>query len=252
MVLTDSHNHLHFLPPAALATEMPVLARAGITRVAVNATSEADWPAVAALAAVYPAQVTPCFGIHPWHAATPTPGWQDRLATCLHQHPAAALGECGLDRTRGPALAIQRTILNDQLALAPRFDRTVCLHCVKCWAEMQAALGAVHPPARFLFHSYAGSLEWARSAAPPDTWFSFSLPLLQRSGPRVLSIFRGLPRDRILLESDAPPAPGTPNPPLPSTTLPEAARILAAALDLPVDSLATLTRTNAARCFAQP
>ncbi|MEO8616484.1 MAG: TatD family hydrolase, partial [Luteolibacter sp.] len=74
----DSHNHLQ---DPRLGDSGPIVAamkRSGVTRCIVNATRESDWAAVENLASSYSDFILPAFGIHPWHAHTARPGWQEK------------------------------------------------------------------------------------------------------------------------------------------------------------------------------
>ena len=249
--LTDSHNHLQFFPPDEVAGVLAAMAEAGVTRCVVNATSEADWAAVAALAERWPERILPAFGVHPWWVAEVAAGWQGRLRDLLERNPLASVGECGLDRRRGHAdLALQRAVFEDQLQLARDLGRAVSIHCVRAWSELLEALQATGPPPNFLMHSYGGSLELARRLVPLGAYFSVSANLLERGRDGVLDVFRQLPRDRLLVESDAPQRPcqaaadGRSPADLPAT-----GNVLAEVLGMAVADLAELTGNNARECF---
>jgi len=230
----------------------------GIRHCVVNATCEEDWPAVEALALADPDFVSPAFGIHPWKAHTATNDWCERLANLLENHPQASIGECGLDGwVSSPSIEIQRPVFEAQLELAREMQRPVTIHCLKAWAPLFEAFAQSPPPPRFLMHSFGGSLEVARRLLPLGANFSFSGYFLHRRKAKVLEVFRQLPRDRILLETDAPDMllppdialhhlPGHLNHP---ANLPAIGRHLAAALGMPPDELAHLTRTNATALF---
>ena len=228
---TDSHNHLQFFPPEEVAKTVAAMAAAGVGRAVVNATSEADWETVAALAERWPERLVPAFGVHPWRAAEVADGWQKRLREMLERHPLASVGECGLDRR----VAGQRAVFEDQLRLARELGRPVTIHCVQAWGELWDALSAVTPSGNFLMHGYGGSLEFARRLVPLGAYFSFS-PIL---GGRALSVFKQLPRERLLVESD------DRNP----AALPQTGAALAAALELTAAEVAGLTHANACVCF---
>jgi TatD DNase family protein len=53
-------------------------------------------------------------------------------------------------------------------------------------------------------HSFGGSIEVAERLLKHGAWFSFSGYFLLPRKHKVLEVFRKLPRDRVLLESDAP------------------------------------------------
>ena len=255
---TDAHNHLQ---DPRLGDPAPVIAAmraAGVERCVVNATRESDWPAVENLALAYPDFVVPAFGLHPWHAHAATAGWLDRLAGMLEKHPLSSIGECGLDQwVSSPPLEIQRPVFRDQLTLAGKINRPLTIHCLKAWGAMLDALSESPPASRFLMHSFGGSIEIARRLIPLGAYFSLSGYFLHERKSAVLEVFRKLPRDRILLETDAPDM----RPPhhhlthsLPENlnhpaNLPAIGNALAAALGMSPENLAELTRNNAASCF---
>ena len=255
---TDSHNHLQ---DPRLGDPAPIIAamqRAGVHSCIVNATRESDWPAVENLALAHPDFVIPAFGIHPWHAHTAGPGWQEKLVRVLGKFPAASIGECGLDRwIDHPPIEVQRPVFLDQLQIARELDRPVTIHCLKAWGPLSDAFAAAPPPSRFLMHSFGGSIETARELIPAGAYFSFSGHFLHPRKAAVLDVFRQLPRDRILLETDAPdmlpPAeiithllPENHNHP---ANLPAIGRALAPALGMEPSDLAELTTRNFHACF---
>ena len=254
----DSHNHLQ---SPRLGDPSPIIAAmrsVGIERCVVNATREDDWENVAKLAAEHPDFILPAFGIHPWHSHTARSGWQEKLRTLLEIHPQASIGECGLDTwVSEPSLEIQRPVFIDQLRLARELDLPVTIHCLKAWGALFDVFSETPPPPRFLMHSFGGSIETARRLISLGAYFSFSGHFLHSRKSAVLEVFRQLPADRILLETDAPdmlPPPEIITHPLPENqnhpaNLPAIGRALAAALGMPPEALATLTCENAQRCF---
>jgi TatD DNase family protein len=254
----DSHNHLQ---DARLGETAPVIAamkQAGVTRCLVNATSESDWPAVGKLAISAPDFISPAFGIHPWKAHTAEIGWQQRLRDLLEKYPRASIGECGLDRwIEHPTLEIQQPIFIDQLCIAHEIDRPITIHCLKAWNELFTAFAEASPPRRFLMHSFGGSIEIAHRLISLGAFFSFSGYFLHPRKSAALEVYRQLPKDRILLETDAPDM----SPPVEIMThslaenqnhpanLPSIGQALAAALEISNEALAELTAKNHQRCF---
>jgi TatD DNase family protein len=113
--------HLHLQDSAFCGKAAAVIRRAiaeNVHKLAVNATSEADWPAVAALADEFPANVVPNFGVHPWWSAGVTDGWIDRLKAVLSRHPKANIGEIGLDKFKAKYVDSPHHV---------RFDVKVCV-----------------------------------------------------------------------------------------------------------------------------
>ncbi|MEI7957188.1 MAG: TatD family hydrolase [Verrucomicrobiota bacterium] len=260
MIWFDCHNHLQF---SRLGDPAPLLAAmhsAGVERCVVNATCEAEWAAVAALVQTYPESLLPAFGIHPNHAHQACGPWHERLAGLLDEFPQAGVGECGLDRrAEAPSMDVQMPLFLTQLQLARDRCRTLTIHCVKAWGLLIDALAADPPPPRFVLHGFAGSVETARRLLPMGAYFSFCGEFLQTRRAAVLDVFRQLPPERILLETDAPdrlPPPPWVSHPLPLScnhpaNLPAIGSGLAAALGMQVADIANLTTHNARVCFAR-
>ncbi|MFZ9937608.1 MAG: TatD family hydrolase [Luteolibacter sp.] len=248
----DAHNHLHDARLGDPAVIIAAMRAAGVGHCVVNATCEADWPVVGAMAGAFPEMVTPAFGIHPWKAATVAGAWRKRLAAMLENHPRSMIGECGLDRwVSSPSIEVQLPVFEAQLDLARETRRPVVIHCLKAWGPLSDVLSA-HPPSRFLVHSFNGSLEIARRLLPLGAWFSFSGHFLHERKAAVRQVFRELPLDRILVETDAPdmlppasqithPLAGGINHP---ANLPAIGEALAAVLEMDRDQFAALTRAN--------
>lgn len=255
----DAHNHLQ--DPRLGGDHREIMATqraAGIAACVVNATCEQDWPHVAELARQFPGFILPAFGIHPWKAHTARHGWQDRLLRLLDQFPHASIGECGIDSwISAPSLDTQTPVFLEHLRIARETERPLTVHCLKAWGALFECLVHQPPPPRFLMHSFSGSLESARRLLPLGAYFSFSGHFLHPRKLPMISIFRSLPTDRILLETDAPdmtPPPNQVTHPLPHganhpANLPAIGSALAAQLDLPVATLARTLNTNARRCF---
>ncbi len=223
----DAHNHLHApsLAPhlGALLRELPAH---GIAGMVTNGTSEADWPALATLAATAP-WVRPAYGLHPWYAGNRSSDWETRLQADLAAAPGAAVGEIGLDRwmlerarpddprlagLRRAPLDEQLDVFHRQLALAAAQNRAACLHCLDAWGALQEALRTARRPARgFLLHAYAGPAEMVEAFAELGAYFSFNAAFLAPGRQRVRDAFLRVPAERLLVETDAPdmgPPPG--------------------------------------------
>lgn len=258
-VWIDAHNHLHDPRLGGNPAGLIAAARdAGVGRCVVNATREADWDAVEDLAVEHPGFVLPAFGIHPWHAHEAATGWEERLRERLERHPTASIGECGVDQwVSSPGPDEQVPVFAAQWRIAREMNRPLTIHCLKAWGLLFDVIHRETPPERFLMHSFGGSIETARRLLPLGAFFSFSGYFLHPRKHAVLEVFRQLPRDRILLETDAPdmaPPPeirthglaaGLNHP----ANLPAIGQALAAAWDMPQDELARLTTANAAACF---
>ena len=202
----DAHNHLHDSRLDAIRDEaIAALTAGGIRGAIVNGTREEDWPAVAALAARVP-WVIPSFGLHPWQVPSRSSHWKDALAKAVAAHPASGVGEIGLDRwIEGHDLAGQLECFTHQLALAAKLNRAVSIHCIQAWGALWDALKSTPLPARgFLIHAYGGPAEMLPGLVRLGAYFSFSPYFLHERKSAQRAAFAAMPRDRILVETDAP------------------------------------------------
>jgi TatD DNase family protein len=171
----------------------------------VNGTRQDDWRDVAALAAEHP-WITPSFGIHPWHVAGRTESWPVELRGYLDRSPHAGVGEIGLDRwIKGHNLEDQTRVFVPQLRLAAELNRPVTIHCLRAWGAFWDVLRTEPVPARgFLIHAYGGPGEMVEGFAERGAYFSFNPYFLHSSKSAKRDVFRHIPIDRLLVETDAP------------------------------------------------
>ena len=204
--LLDAHNHLHdarLLPwRAEILAELPAL---GVRGAVVNGTREDDWAEVASLAAATP-WVLPSFGLHPWYVNARTPAWREELLHFLDAHPAAGVGEIGLDRwIEGHDPVAQAECLRWQLDIATARNLPATIHCIRAWGALWDIIREGGVPARgFLLHAYGGPAEMVRGLLDHGAYFSFSPSFLHERKSAQREIFRTLPAERILVETDAP------------------------------------------------
>lgn len=261
MTWSDAHNHLQDPRLGDAGPVIDAMRRAGISRCVVNATCEDDWAAIEILMERHPGFIVPAFGIHPWKAHLARPGWDERLRQLLDTHPEAAVGECGLDLwIDTPEIGIQSPVLETQLAIARESGRCAVIHCLKAWQPLFDSFGRQPPPARFLLHSFNGSIETARRLIPMGAFFSFSGHFLHPRKASVRETFKQLPVERVLLETDAPdmtPPAGIASHPLPDglnhpANLPAIAEAYAMMTGVPPEELAARLERNLIRCFSNP
>jgi len=217
MFAFDAHNHLQAIKPMVrqglgphgLVTAVDPLAL-GKTLVkhnlgwASNATNEDDWEPLEAMHQSFHGHMAVGFGIHPWWADSAQPGWTARLETLLRAHPAAFIGEAGLDgyratRPSGIALETQRQILAPQLSLAKELNRPIVLHCVKAWEHLSGYLRQ-HGVQRFLIHRFRGTPEMALEIQKLGGMISVHIDSLCHQ--HSMDAIRRIPLTNLLVETD--------------------------------------------------
>jgi TatD DNase family protein len=277
----DAHNHLQDPRLGDPTRRLTEALASGVEAMVVNGTGEGDWPAVLRLAQRFP-EVIPAFGLHPWRVSTRSPVWREVLEGCLGRCSRAGLGEAGLDGwildqpadrclelgtgPSGPApMEEQIAVLRAQLDLAEARGLPVSLHCLRAWGPLLAVLRGRGPlPRGFLLHSYGGPAELVAELVRLGGHFSLSGHSLHPRKAHQIGVFRAIPRDRWLVETDAPDqlppaewithpaaAPGG-RPVNCPANLPRIAVGLADRLGLPAEELAAWCEANGRRFFGWP
>jgi TatD DNase family protein len=204
--LYDAHIHLQDerLRPH-LAGIMEAVAEEGITRMVVNGSCEADWPAVIELAKQYPGLVLASFGYHPWYVKQRSADWQRELIRYLDEIPSA-IGEIGLDRwIKDHDTPQQEEVFVSQLRLAAERNLPVSIHCLQAWGGLLEILQhEPRPDCGFVLHSFGGPKEMIPRLAELGAYFSLPGYFAHERKEKQREAFRHVPTDRLLIETDAP------------------------------------------------
>jgi TatD DNase family protein len=211
MSLFDVHCHLQDIRILQKAPELIKAAtEVGVRWIAVNGTSEEDWQHVKQMGQDHSSIIIPCFGLHPWWINSRSENWLSNLKAMLESEPSAAVGEVGLCRTsRGKQVdgSLQLEILKQQLQLAREIHRPAAVHCVRAFGPLENLLEEMGTfPSGIILHSYTGNSQQVEKLAKHGAYFSFSgfnTRLKREEGRKV---WRAVPKDRLLLETDCPDA----------------------------------------------
>jgi len=258
--MIDSHCHLD--SPRFDPDREAVLARAraaGVRELVVPSVGPQAWEPLLEWASGCEG-VHVALGIHPQLLPDLDPA-QDaahlaRLEALLARGGVVGIGECGLDgptAAAAPQASMERqvAVLRGHLALARRFRLPVLLHCLRAHEPLLRLLSQEAPlPAGGVMHSYSGSAEQVRDYLPHGMFFAMAGPVTYERARKPVLAARAIPRDRLLLETDAPDQ--TPRPHegrCEPAYLLDVARAVAAALQRPFEEIAALTEANARTLF---
>ena len=122
-----------------------------------------------------------------------------------------ALGEIGLDyhwqfydNGRIPMnKELQAFFFDEQMKLAKKLELPVIIHDREAHGDCFETV-LRHPNVRGVFHSYSGSAEMAHELTRRGWYISFSGTLTFTNAARVREAAAAVPRDRLLIETDAP------------------------------------------------
>lgn len=135
-------------------------------------------------------------GIHPWDAALNTD--QDNLKKWVLHPDCVAIGECGLDKLKGPDLEIQKTIFRAQLELALTHHKPVIIHCVKAFDELIQVCEPYMDKLSLIIHGYNKSAQLAQQLIAKGFYLSVGMSLLKKEEYDLSAI----PLKKLFLETD--------------------------------------------------
>lgn len=116
--------------------------------------------------------------LHPWNLPDQFEPLPPAFCAALKQ--AAALGEIGLDRLRGPELPVQQEYLEALLSLAEQEQKPVVIHCVRAVPELLSAIKC-HPQVRRLYHGFRGKPEQLEELRHAGFYVSLGFPALNNA-----------------------------------------------------------------------
>lgn len=255
-MLVDSHCHLDF--PDFAAERDAVVARAlaaGVGRMVTISTRVRRFAEIRAIAEAYP-QVYCSVGTHP-HNAAEEPDVTAEELIALSGHPkVVAIGEAGLDYFYDHAPRdLQASGLRTHIAAARATQLPLVIHARDADDDMAAILEdeTAKGAFPFLLHCFSSGRRLAEVGIALGGYISFSGILTFKRSEEIRAIARDVPRDRLLVETDAPylapqPYRGKRNEP---SYVVETAKVLAQTIDASPAEIAAITTENIFRLFAK-
>ena len=250
----DNHAHLEIEDGVGLSLDEQ-LARADAVGVigVVQAGGDVDSSRWSAWAAASHPRVLAAVAIHPNEA--PAYAADGRLAEAIAaidalaaQPRVRAIGETGLDffRTGEDGRPAQFESFEAHIAMAKSHGIAMQIHDRDAHDAVLETLARVGAPDRTVFHCFSGDADMARVAADAGYWLSFAGNVTFKNAQNLRDALAVTPRERILVETDAPfltPVPhrGRPNAPY---LVPVTVRFLAAELGVGLDELCAQLAAN--------
>jgi TatD DNase family protein len=187
-------------------------------------------------------------------------GGQAALEAALEEIDALAalpqvrgVGETGLDHFRtGPeGVAAQQHSFRRHIEIAKRHGKALVIHDREAHDDVLGILEEEGAPETVVFHCFSGDAAMARLCADRGYYLSFAGNISYKNAQGLRDAAAAVPRDRLLVETDAPflpPVPyrGRPNAPY---LIPLTLRAMAAARGEDEDELAAAVAANTAAAF---
>lgn len=256
-MLIDTHCHLDFADFDAERDDLVARAHgAGVSQMVTISTRVRKLDTLLALTERYPS-VFCSVGTHPNNANEELDVTADDLVRLAETHDkVVAIGEAGLDYfydTQTPE--DQKTGFLRHIEAARRTQLPLVIHSRSADEDMAAILTEEtgKGPFPFILHCFSSGEALAKTGVELGGYVSFSGILTFPKSTELRDIAKGLPLDRLLVETDAPYlAPkrwrGKRNEP---SYVVNTAEILAETMGVSFDEMARITTENAFRLFAK-
>ncbi len=207
MMLIDTHSHFDDPRLDECRDEaFRAAISAGVTVQIIPAVSAVTWPRVKSLCEKY-SGCYPCYGLHPFFTDEHKSTDLDNLADWMERERAVAVGECGLDYfLPNPDKQKQKKLLLGQLELAADLNLPVVLHANRAVEDVTMAIRQSRVR-RGVIHSFNGSYQQATQLIDLGFKLSFGGAVTYSRATKLRSLLKTLPRESILIETDAPDQP---------------------------------------------
>lgn len=142
-------------------------------------------------------------GIHPWYIDN-TEEQFDLLQKIAADKKVIFVGECGLDRLKGPELATQQTLFKKQIDLAETLRKPLLIHCVRSYSEVLHLHKTLRPKMPWVIHGYNAKPPIAKQLLANGCYLSLGKALLHPDS-NATQVLKTMPLNRLFLETDDSP-----------------------------------------------
>ena len=253
MEFIDTHSHLY--DEAFAGEEDAAIERAkeaGVNQIIFPDIDSQSRDNMFAFADRHPGVIFPCLGLHP---TSVNASWEEELSRmeAYLERDICAIGEIGLDCYWSTEfLKEQQEVMRLQLEMAAKHNLPVIIHSRESTELIINILkDCRHLGLKGVLHAYSGSIETYREVQKLGDWYIGIGGVLTYKKASIAETVKGIPLERILLETDSPyltPAPfrGKRNE---SGYIPHIAARLAEITSKEISEIAETTTANARKLF---
>jgi TatD DNase family protein len=141
-------------------------------------------------------------GIHPWYISGS--GFKEQLEVLrnlLKNQNVRVLGECGIDKLKGPPLQIQEEVFVKQIRMAEEFKKPMVLHIVKAFNELISIKKVMRPKVPMVVHGFVRKPELAMQLIEKGFYLSLGADLLVENS-NSQQVLKQMDKAKLFLETD--------------------------------------------------
>lgn len=145
-------------------------------------------------------------GVHPHDADSVSESVLNEIAILAQDEGVVAIGEIGLDYHYDfSPRDVQRRVFAIQISLARKLELPIVVHVREAYQDVMSILKSEHAEdVGGIIHCFSGDREVAKDCLDMGFYISVGGILTFANSKELRRIIRGLPLDRILLETDSP------------------------------------------------
>lgn len=212
-MLVDTHAHLNFSDyQKDLDQVIRRSLKNGVTKIICVSSNTDDSKKAIEISQKYPEVISPAVGIHPQQTdpkATLSLQKQIKILRKLAKNKEViAIGECGLDYSPAPPGEKDRSkkeqsfLFKEQLKLARKLKLPVLVHSRKAFPDTVEILNQFSPGLKGVFHCYSAGKKGVDRVNQLGFFFGVNGNLTYDQG--LQNVFKEIPLEKILLETDCP------------------------------------------------
>nr|CCA21692.1 conserved unknown protein putative [Albugo laibachii Nc14] len=199
-----THEDLRKDVPKLLAAAQNV----GVTAMLVPGTTLETSREAIQLGRLYPQQVFPTAGVHPFHAVT-LPSEEELESLRELSTQVFAVGECGLDYSDGfPSPATQQTWFESQLRIACAVQKPLFLHERGAFTDFMEIITKVRSEVsvfpNVVVHCFTGNQMELQAYIRSGFYIGITGYICKKHGASVCELLKQVPKERLMIETDAP------------------------------------------------
>ena len=135
-------------------------------------------------------------GIHPWTLTEENADIQwETLRESVKNKQIIAIGECGLDKLKGPSIELQTAVFKQEAALAEEHCLPLIIHCVKSFNELIQIKKEISPQQPWIIHGFRGKAALALDCIRHGFYLSTGSNFQENA-------LKAIPLDRLFIETD--------------------------------------------------
>jgi len=132
-------------------------------------------------------------GIHPWYITDDFENQLKEFELFLDNNSPIAIGECGLDKLKGPNLEVQEIVFRKQIELSEEHQLPVIIHCVKAYDKVVKLKQEINPKMPWIIHGFNRKEELIKQLIKAGFYLSIN---------EIKTSTLQIPNERLFLESD--------------------------------------------------